>query len=80
MNKIIYTITDEAPALATGSFLPMVEKMTKAVGVAVQTKDISLAARILSSFDEYLTVDQKISDDLAMLGDLAKNPEAFSRV
>ena len=76
MNKIIYTITDEAPALATGSFLPMVVKMTKAAGITIETKDISLAARILSSFDEYLTADQKITDDLAMLGDLAKTPEA----
>ncbi|MGQ4003302.1 NADP-dependent isocitrate dehydrogenase [Francisellaceae bacterium CB52] len=76
MNKIIYTITDEAPALATGSFLPMVEKMTKAAGIAVETKDISLAARILSTFDEYLTADQKITDDLAVLGDLAKTPSA----
>ncbi|MGQ4001551.1 NADP-dependent isocitrate dehydrogenase [Francisellaceae bacterium CB300] len=76
MNKIIYTITDEAPALATGSFLPMVEKMTKAAGISVETKDISLAARILSTFDDYLTADQKISDDLAMLGDLAKTPGA----
>jgi isocitrate dehydrogenase len=76
MNKIIYTITDEAPALATGSFLPMVEKMTKAAGITIETKDISLAARILASFDEYLTANQKIADDLAMLGDLAKTPEA----
>ncbi len=76
MNKIIYTITDESPALATGSFLTMVEKMTKAAGISVEAKDISFAARILANFDEYLTEDQKISDDLAMLGDLAKTPGA----
>ncbi|AXA33379.1 NADP-dependent isocitrate dehydrogenase [Francisella adeliensis] len=76
MQKIIYTITDEAPALATGSFLPMVEKLTKTTGISVETKDISLAARILSSFSDYLTEDQKISDDLAMLGSLAKTPDA----
>ncbi|MCL4113085.1 UNVERIFIED_CONTAM: hypothetical protein GTU68_044179 [Idotea baltica] len=76
MQKIIYTITDEAPALATGSFLPMVEKLTKTTGISVETKDISLAARILSNFSNYLKEDQKISDDLAMLGSLAKTPDA----
>ncbi|QLE78845.1 NADP-dependent isocitrate dehydrogenase [Francisella sp. Scap27] len=76
MQKIIYTITDEAPALATGSFLPMVEKLTKTTGISVETKDISLAARILSNFSDYLKEDQKISDDLAMLGSLAKTPDA----
>ncbi|WP_439880311.1 NADP-dependent isocitrate dehydrogenase [Pontibacter sp. MBLB2868] len=74
--KIVYTITDEAPALATRSFLPIVETFTKAAGIEVETKDISLAGRILSTFPENLTEEQKQSDDLAYLGDLAKTPEA----
>lgn len=76
MQKIIYTITDEAPALATGSFLSMIEKLTKTAGITFETKDISLAARILANFNDYLTDEQKVSDDLTMLGDLAKTPEA----
>lgn len=75
-SKIIYTKTDEAPALATYSLLPIVEAFTKSSNIDVETRDISLAARIISSFPEYLNEDQKISDDLAMLGDLAKTPEA----
>lgn len=75
-SKIIYTKTDEAPALATYSFLPIVEAFTRSSQIEVETRDISLAARIISSFPEYLNADQKISDDLAMLGDLAKTPEA----
>ncbi|MEX2605666.1 MAG: NADP-dependent isocitrate dehydrogenase [Gracilimonas sp.] len=74
--KIFYTITDEGPYLATHSFLPMVEAFTKAAGVNVETKDISLAGRILANFPDYLTEEQKVSDDLAQLGDLAKQPEA----
>ncbi len=75
-SKIIYTKTDEAPALATYSFLPIVSAFTKAAGVSVELRDISLAGRILAVFPEYLTPQQKQSDDLAELGELAKTPEA----
>ena len=75
-SKIIYTITDEAPALATRSFLPIIEAFTSTAGVAVETRDISLAGRIIANFPEYLTEDQKISDALAELGELAKTPDA----
>jgi len=74
--KIIYTQTDEAPALATYSFLPIVEAYTKSAGVEVETRDISLAGRIIANFPEYLTEEQQISDALAELGELAKTPEA----
>ncbi|RAU82147.1 NADP-dependent isocitrate dehydrogenase [Pontibacter arcticus] len=74
--KIVYTITDEAPALATHSFLPIVKTFTKAAGIEVETRDISLAGRILATFPENLTEEQKQNDDLAYLGDLAKTPEA----
>jgi isocitrate dehydrogenase len=76
MAKIIYTITDEAPMLATYSFLPIVKAFTASSGVEIETKDISLAGRILANFPECLTEDQKIEDALAELGDLAKTPEA----
>jgi isocitrate dehydrogenase len=75
-TKIIYTITDEAPALATHSFLPIVKAFTAAADVQVETRDISLAGRILSNFPENLTEDQQHSDDLAELGELAKTPHA----
>ncbi|GAB5555452.1 MAG: NADP-dependent isocitrate dehydrogenase [Saprospiraceae bacterium] len=75
-QKIIYTKTDEAPFLATHSFLPIVQAFTKSAGVEVETRDISLAARILSAFPDFLSADQKVSDDLAELGTLAKKPEA----
>ncbi|MBT62380.1 MAG: isocitrate dehydrogenase (NADP(+)) [Puniceicoccaceae bacterium] len=74
--KIIYTITDEAPALATHSFLPIIEAYTAAAGVAVETRDISLAGRVLASLSEFLPADQKTADHLAELGDLAKAPDA----
>ncbi len=74
--KIIYTKTDEAPALATYSFLPIVKAFTASSGIEIETKDISLAARILANLSEYLTDDQKINDALAELGVLAKTPEA----
>jgi isocitrate dehydrogenase len=74
--KIIYTITDEAPALATHSLLPIIEAYTSAAGVAVETRDISLSGRILANFPEALTAEQRVSDDLAELGDLAKAPDA----
>jgi isocitrate dehydrogenase len=75
-STIIYTITDEAPALATHSFLPIVQAFTAAAGVKVETRDISLAGRILAAFPEYLKEDQRMSDDLAELGKLATTPEA----
>jgi len=73
---IIYTHTDEAPALATYSFLPVIQAYASTAGVRVETRDISLAGRILASFPEYLTDDQRIHDALAELGELAKAPEA----
>ncbi|WP_225919207.1 NADP-dependent isocitrate dehydrogenase [Actomonas aquatica] len=73
---IIYTKTDEAPALATYSLLPIVQAFTKHAAINVETRDISLAGRILSQFPESLTEDQRIGDHLAELGDLAKTPEA----
>ncbi|MDP4663443.1 MAG: NADP-dependent isocitrate dehydrogenase [Salibacteraceae bacterium] len=75
-SKIIYTKTDEAPALATYSFLPIVEAFTATGGIKVETRDISLAGRILSLFPELLGAEQRVSDDLGELGDLAKTPEA----
>lgn len=75
-SKIIYTLTDEAPALATYSFLPMVQAFTGAANVAVETRDISLAGRIIANFPSYLKEDQRIGDALAELGDIAKTPEA----
>lgn len=74
--KIIYTKTDEAPALATYSFLPIIQSFVKPCNVLVETKDISLAGRIIASFPEFLTDDQKIGDALSELGELAKQPEA----
>jgi len=74
--KIIYTITDEAPALATRALLPIIEAYTSAAGVAVETRDISLAARVLASLSDFLPEDQKTSDDLGELGELVKTPEA----
>jgi len=73
---IIYTKTDEAPALATRSFLPIVKAFTKTSGITIETKDISLSSRILASFSDFLTEDQKVPDDLLELGELAKRPEA----
>jgi len=74
--KIIYTITDEAPALATRSFLPIVKAFTDAAGIDVETRDISLAARIIAAFPEDLSAEQRQSDALAELGELAKTPAA----
>ncbi|OHC12627.1 MAG: isocitrate dehydrogenase (NADP(+)) [Pseudomonadales bacterium GWC1_66_9] len=75
-SKIIYTLTDEAPALATYSLLPIVKAFTESSGIAVETRDISLAGRIIATFPEYLSDNQKIADDLAELGKLATTPEA----
>ena len=75
-SKIVYTKTDEAPGLATRSFLPIVKAFTKTSNIEIEVKDISLAARILANFSEFLNEDQKVEDALALLGDLAKQPDA----
>lgn len=75
-SKIYYTLTDEAPMLATHSFLPIVKAFTKTAGIEIISADISLAGRILANFPEFLKDDQKISDALAELGELAKTPDA----
>jgi isocitrate dehydrogenase len=75
-STIIYTHTDEAPALATYSFLPVIQAYASTAGVAVETRDISLAGRIIASFPEYLEEGQRIPDALAELGALAKTPAA----
>jgi len=74
--KIIYTKTDEAPALATRSFLPIIKSFTKSSDIQIETKDISLAARILANFSYLLPDHLKVEDDLTYLGNLAKTPEA----
>ena len=76
MSKIIYTKTDEAPALATQSFLPIVKAFVKSSGINIEAKDISLSARILSAFPDFLNENQKVSDDLAFLAELVKKSEA----
>lgn len=73
---IIYTITDEAPALATHSLLPVIQAFSAAAGIAVETRDISLSGRIIASFPDFLKPEQQINDALAELGDMAKKPEA----
>ena len=75
-SKIFYTKTDEAPALATHSLLSVIKAFTSTAGVEVELKDISLAARILANFPEYLKEDQRVEDSLTLLGQLAKQPEA----
>src|SRR6201991_3069201 len=74
--KLIYTYTDEAPALATHSFLPIIEAFAGQAGVDIELRDISLAGRILAQFPDRLTDDQRVPDALAELGELAKTPEA----
>ncbi|WP_299065348.1 NADP-dependent isocitrate dehydrogenase [uncultured Polaribacter sp.] len=74
--KIVYTKTDEAPALATRSFLPIVKAFTKSSNIEIEVKDISLASRILANFSDYLSEEQIVEDALAYLGNLAKKPEA----
>jgi isocitrate dehydrogenase len=76
MATIIYTHTDEAPMLATHSFLPIIQAFASTAGVDVQTRDISLSGRIIAAFGDYLTEEQRTSDALAELGELAKKPEA----
>ncbi|MAD74613.1 MAG: isocitrate dehydrogenase (NADP(+)) [Rheinheimera sp.] len=73
---IIYTITDEAPALATHSLLPVIQAFSSAAGIAVETRDISLSGRIIASFSDFLKPEQQINDALAELGEMAKQPEA----
>ncbi|WP_372625861.1 NADP-dependent isocitrate dehydrogenase [Arsukibacterium sp.] len=73
---IIYTITDEAPALATHSLLPVIQAFSSAAGIAVETRDISLSGRIIASFPDFLKPEQQINDALAELGEMAKQPEA----
>ncbi|WP_297342012.1 NADP-dependent isocitrate dehydrogenase, partial [Pseudophaeobacter sp.] len=73
---ILYTIVDEAPELASASFLPIIRKFAAAADVSVGTKDISLAGRILSAFPENLSPEQRQTDDLAELGELVKTPDA----
>ena len=75
-SKIIYTKTDEAPALATLSLLPIIQTFSSSAGVEIELRDISLAGRILAVFPEFLAEDQRISDALTELGELAKKPEA----
>ena len=75
-SKITYTLTDEAPALATYSFLPIVKAFTEHAGIEIETKDISLASRILAVFPDFLTEDQKVSDSLSEIGKLATTPDA----
>jgi isocitrate dehydrogenase len=75
-SRIIYTLTDEAPALATYSLLPVVQAFARTAGISVETRDISLAGRVLASFPDALTAQQQQKDDLAELGELAKTPEA----
>ena len=74
--KIIYTLTDEAPALATYSLLPIVKLFTRAANVTIETRDISLSGRILAHFPDYLSESQQVGDALIELGQLAKTPEA----
>ena len=74
--KIIYTLTDEAPALATYSLLPIIKAFTKPAQIAIETRDISLSGRILANFPDYLKAEQRQADDLKELGQLAKTPEA----
>src|ERR671928_1110379 len=74
--KVIYTYTDEAPALATHSLLPIVEAFAGQAGVDIELRDISLAGRILAQFPDRLSDEQRVSDALAELGELARTPEA----
>ena len=76
MSKILYTLTDEAPALATYSFLPIVQAFARQAGVTVETRDISLSGRILAAMSDLLPSDQAAHDALSELGALAKTPEA----
>src|SRR5690554_6359504 len=74
--KILYTLTDEAPALATYSLLPIINAYADSAEIVVETRDISLSGRIIANFPEYLKEEQRINDDLSELGEIAKSPEA----
>src|SRR5438046_6030862 len=74
--KIYYTLTDEAPMLATHSFLPILRAFTRSADIEIEVPDISLAGRILANFSEYVRDDQQVPDALAELGELAGKPEA----
>ena len=76
MSTIAYTLTDEAPALATRSLLPILEAFTSSAGITYELKDISLASRILAHFPDYLSPEQRVPDALSELGELAKQAEA----
>ena len=76
MAKIIYTHTDEAPALATKSLLPIIKAFASRANIEIETRDISLAGRIIANFPEFITPEQQISDALSELGDIAKTPDA----
>src|SRR5690606_6427345 len=76
MSRIIYTHTDEAPMLATVSFLPILEAFAATAGIDIETRDISLAGRIVAAFSDLLPEDQRVPDALAELGELARTPEA----
>ena len=76
MSKIIYTHTDEAPALATYSFLPIIQAFAKAAGISVETRDISLAGRVIAAFPEHLEEEQRSADALAELGEMTLLPDA----
>ncbi len=75
-SKIIYTLTDEAPRLATEAFLPVIRSFTQPAGITVETSDISVAARILGEFSEFLKPEQQVPNNLANLGKLTLRPEA----
>ena len=75
-TRILYTYTDEAPALATYSLLPIIQAFTRAAGLVVETRDISLAGRIIAAFSDELSPDRRRPDDLAELGEIAKTPAA----
>ena len=77
MSKIIYTITDEAPMLATYSLLPVFQRFARPMGINIEKRDISVSGRILAAFPEALTAEQRQSDDLAWLGELSKTPEGM---
>jgi len=77
MSKLIYTETDEAPALATLSLLPVIQRFAKSLGIEVELRDISLAGRILSQFPDYLSAEQQVPDELSNLGELAKTPQGM---
>merc|ERR1719361_2920711 len=75
LSKIIYTECDEAPMLATYSLLPVIQRFAKPMGIEVEKRDISVSGRLIAHFPERLTAEQRISDELAALGELAKTPE-----